>query len=76
MILLQNYCFKNIAKKIDFFLLYKLITILCNKIMIIELFKNFYQYLMVKFFPDYYEYKVIERVNSSGSFIEYSGTDQ
>ena len=43
--------------------------------MIIELFKNFYQYLMVTFFPDYYEYKVIERVNSSGSFVEYSDTD-
>jgi hypothetical protein len=44
--------------------------------MIPEFFKNLFQYLMVKFFPDYYEYKVIERVNSSGSFIEYSGTDQ
>jgi hypothetical protein len=44
--------------------------------MVIEIFKNFYQYLMVKFFPDYYKYKVIERINSSGSFIEYSGTDQ
>jgi len=38
----------------------------------IEIIKNFYHYLLVKFFPDYYEYKVIERVNSSGSFIEYS----
>jgi hypothetical protein len=43
--------------------------------MIQQLFKNFFQYLLVKFFPDYYEYKVIERVNSSGSFVEYSDTD-
>jgi hypothetical protein len=43
--------------------------------MIIEFFKNSFQYLMVKFFPDYYEYKVIERVNSSGSFVEYSDAD-
>lgn len=37
-----------------------------------ELFNNILQYLLVKFYPDYYEYKVIERVNSSGSFVEYS----
>ena len=40
-----------------------------------ELFNNFFQYLMVKFFPEHYEYKVIIRVNSSGSFIEYDNTD-
>ena len=43
--------------------------------MLREIFKIFFQYLMVKFFPDYYEYKVIERVNSSGSFVEYSISD-
>ena len=40
--------------------------------MILELFKNLLQYLLVKFYPSHYEYKSIERVNSSGSFIEYS----
>lgn len=40
--------------------------------MIKELFNSLIQYLLVKFYPDHYEYKVIERVNSSGSFVEYS----
>ena len=40
--------------------------------MIIELFNNFIEYLLIKFYPDYYEYKNIERVNSSGSFVEYT----
>ena len=40
--------------------------------MILELFKNLLQYLLVKLYPDYYEYKSIERVNSTGSFVEYS----
>jgi hypothetical protein len=44
--------------------------------MLYSIIVNIYEYLLIKFFPDYYEYKVIERVNSSGSFIEYSGTDQ
>ena len=39
--------------------------------MIIELFNNLIEYLLVKFYPDYYEYKNIERVNSSGSDVEY-----
>jgi len=39
--------------------------------MIIELFNNLIEYLLVKFYPDYYEYKNIERVNSSGSVVEY-----
>ena len=43
--------------------------------MIKELLNNLFQYLLVKFFPDYYEYKVIERVNLIGSFIEYDTTD-
>lgn len=30
-----------------------------------------YEYLLVTLFPDHYEYKNIERVNSSGSFIEF-----
>jgi hypothetical protein len=55
-------------------LLYKLIAILYNK-MILEIFKNLFQYLLVKFYPEHYEYKVIERVNSTGSFIEYSDVD-
>ena len=40
--------------------------------MILTIFKNLFQYLLVKFYPEHYEYKVIERVNSSGSFVEYS----
>lgn len=40
--------------------------------MIIELFNNFIEYLLVKLYPEYYEYKIIERVNSSGSLVEYS----
>ena len=40
--------------------------------MILELFKNLLEYLLVKLFPQNYEYKVIERINSSGSVIEYS----
>ena len=40
--------------------------------MIIQLFNNFIEYLLVKLYPDYYEYKIIERVNSSGSVVEYS----
>jgi hypothetical protein len=55
-------------------LLYKLIAILYNK-MILEILKNLFQYLLVKFYPEHYEYKVIERVNSTGSFIEYSDVD-
>jgi len=39
--------------------------------MIIELFHNFIEYLLIKLYPDYYEYKIIERVNSSGSLVEY-----
>jgi len=40
-----------------------------------ELLKNLFQYLIAKFCPKHYEYKVIERVNSTGSFIEYSDTN-
>lgn len=29
------------------------------------------QYFLVKYYPDYYEFKNIERISSSGSFIEY-----
>lgn len=43
--------------------------------MIKELFNSFIQYLLVKFCPQRYEYKSIERVNSSGSFIEYCDLD-
>ena len=32
--------------------------------MIRELLNNLFQYLLVKFYPDHYEYKSIERVNS------------
>jgi hypothetical protein len=40
--------------------------------MILELLKNLVEYLLVKLFPQNYEYKVIERINSSGSVVEYS----
>jgi len=55
-------------------LLYKLIAFLYNK-MILEIFKNLFQYLLIKFCPEHYEYKVIKRVNSTGSFVEYSDID-
>jgi hypothetical protein len=31
-----------------------------------------YEYMLIKLFPQNYEYKVIERINSSGSVVEYS----
>jgi len=40
--------------------------------MIFELLKNLVEYLWIKLFPQNYEYKVIERINSSGSVIEYN----
>lgn len=40
--------------------------------MIFELLKNLVEYLLIKLFPQNYEYKVIERINSSGSVVEYS----
>ena len=39
--------------------------------MIFELCKSMLEYLLVKLFPQNYEYKVIERINSSGSLVEY-----
>jgi hypothetical protein len=39
--------------------------------MILEFLKNLVEYILIKLFPQNYEYKVIERVNSSGSFVEY-----
>ena len=39
--------------------------------MILALFKSLLEYLLVKLFPQNYEYKVIERINSSGSLVEY-----
>jgi hypothetical protein len=39
--------------------------------MILEFLKNLIEYILIKLFPHNYEYKVIERVNSSGSFVEY-----
>ena len=36
--------------------------------------KSFYCFL-VKFYPDYYEFKSIKRVSSSESFIEYSSDE-
>lgn len=35
-----------------------------------------FQCFLVKFYPDYYEFKTIERVSSSGSFIEYSSDEE
>jgi len=43
--------------------------------MLYNIIVNMYQYLLVKLFPHHFEYKNIERTNSSGSFIEYSDTD-
>lgn len=40
--------------------------------MILELLKTVIEYLLIKLFPQNYEYKVIERINSSGSVVEYS----
>ena len=40
--------------------------------MILDLLNNLVEYLLIKLFPQDYEYKVIERTNSSGSLIEYS----
>ena len=40
--------------------------------MIYTIIEKLYEYLLVKLYPDYYEYKIIERVNSSGSLVEYS----
>lgn len=39
--------------------------------MIFEALKSFLEYLLVKLYPEHYEYKNIERVNSSGSLVEY-----
>lgn len=39
--------------------------------MILALCKSLLEYLLVKLFPQNYEYKVIERINSSGSLVEY-----
>ena len=39
--------------------------------MILVLCKSLLEYLLVKLFPQNYEYKVIERINSSGSLVEY-----
>jgi len=40
--------------------------------MILDILENLVEYILVKLFPQNYEYKVIERINSSGSFIEFS----
>jgi hypothetical protein len=40
--------------------------------MILMLLKTLIEYLLIKLFPQTYEYKVIERINSSGSVVEYS----
>jgi hypothetical protein len=39
--------------------------------MLLDMLKNLIEYLLIKLFPQNYEYKVIERTNSSGSFVEY-----
>ena len=39
--------------------------------MIYTIIVHLYEYLLVKLFPHHYEYKNIERVNSSGSVVEY-----
>jgi hypothetical protein len=40
--------------------------------MLYEIIIKIYEYILVKLFPQHFEYKNIERVNSTGSLIEYS----
>jgi hypothetical protein len=40
--------------------------------MLYEIIIKVYEYILVKLFPQHFEYKNIERVNSTGSLIEYS----
>ena len=44
--------------------------------MIKSLVKHLMQCLIIKIYPNHYEFKTIERVSSSGSFIEYSSDDE
>ena len=39
--------------------------------MLYNIIKKIYECFLVKLFPQNYEYKNIERVNSTGSFIEF-----
>ena len=39
--------------------------------MLYDILMRIYEYILVKMFPDHFEYKNIERVNSSGSFVEF-----
>jgi hypothetical protein len=39
--------------------------------MLYDVLIQIYEYILVKLFPDHFEYKIIERVNSSGSLIEF-----
>ena len=43
--------------------------------MLYNIIVTLYQYLLIKLFPHRFEYKNIERINSSGSFIEYCDND-
>jgi hypothetical protein len=40
--------------------------------MLYEIIIKIYEYILIKLFPQHFEYKNIERVNSTGSLIEYS----
>ena len=53
-------------KCLDYYIEHFMIKIIIEKI---------YQCILIKLFPDYYEFKTIERTSSTGSFIEYS-TDE
>lgn len=44
--------------------------------MLITLMDNVIKCFLIKIYPNHYEFKTIERVNSSGSFIEYSSDDE
>lgn len=39
--------------------------------MISYIFKKIYNYILIKFYPNLYEIKIIKKVSSSGSLIEY-----
>ena len=59
--------YTEIYKAINY--IYSIIT--TNITMLYDVLIQIYEYILVKLFPDYFEYKIIERVNSTGSFVEF-----
>lgn len=37
---------------------------------------RFIECFLIKIYPNHYEFKTIQRISSSGSFIEYSSDDE